>query len=102
MNLETKLNEYKNNKNNAKVYYERSTGKSPEMEVSKAISKILKPKIKNKIPKVLSLFSGVFLINSSILLILDGKMAINKPSKKKINPIAVSYTHLTLPTKRIV
>ena len=41
------LNEYKNNKNNAKVYYERSTGKSPEMEVSKAISKILKPKIKN-------------------------------------------------------
>jgi len=31
----------------------------------------------------------VFLINSSILLILDGKMAINKPSIKKINPIAV-------------
>ena len=41
------------------------------------------------VPKILSLFSGVFLINSSILLILDGKMAINKPSIKKINPIAV-------------
>ena len=40
-------------------------------------------------PNPLSLFSGVFLINSSILLILDGKMAINKPSIKKINPIAV-------------
>ena len=40
-------------------------------------------------PKILSLFSGVFLINSSILLILDGKMAISKPSKKKINPNAV-------------
>ena len=40
-------------------------------------------------PKILSLFSGVFLINSSILLILDGKMAINKPSIKKISPIAV-------------
>ena len=35
------------------------------------------------------MFSGVFLINSSILLILDGKMAMNKPSIKKINPIAV-------------
>ena len=42
------LNEYKNNKNNAKVYYERSIGKSPEMEVSKAISKILKPMVKDK------------------------------------------------------
>ena len=31
----------------------------------------------------------MFLINSSILLILDGKMAMNKPSIKKINPIAV-------------
>ena len=40
-------------------------------------------------PKILSLFSDVFLINSSILLILDGKMAISKPSIKKINPIAV-------------
>ena len=29
------------------------------------------------------------MINSSIFLILDGKMAINKPSIKKINPIAV-------------
>ena len=41
------------------------------------------------VPKILSLLSDVFLINSSILLILDGKMAINKPSIKKINPIAV-------------
>ena len=40
-------------------------------------------------PSDLSLLSGVFLINSNILLILDGKMAINKPSIKKINPIAV-------------
>jgi len=31
----------------------------------------------------------VFLISSNILLILDGKMAISKPSIKKINPIAV-------------
>jgi hypothetical protein len=31
----------------------------------------------------------MFLINSSILLILDGKMAMNKPSIKKINPMAV-------------
>ena len=38
---------------------------------------------------LLSLFSGVFLISSSILLILDGKMAINKPSIKKSNPKAV-------------
>ena len=29
------------------------------------------------------------MINSSIFLILDGKMAINKPSIKKINPKAV-------------
>ena len=41
------------------------------------------------IPKVLNLFSGVFLINSNIFLILDGKMARNKPSIKKSNPIAV-------------
>ena len=40
------LNEYKNNNNNAKVYYARSIGKAPEMEVSKAISMILKPMIK--------------------------------------------------------
>jgi len=39
-------NEYKNNRNNAKVYFDRSIGKSPEMEVSKAIAKILKSKIK--------------------------------------------------------
>ncbi len=38
----------------------------------------------------LSFFSEVFLINSSIRLILDGKMAINKPSIKKINPIAIN------------
>jgi len=41
------LNEYENNFNNAKIYYDRATGKSPEMEVSKAIASILKPKIKN-------------------------------------------------------
>ena len=41
------LNEYENNFNNAKIYYDRATGKSPEMEVSKAIANILKPKIKN-------------------------------------------------------
>ena len=41
------------------------------------------------IPKVLNLFSGVFLITSNIFLILDGKMAMNKPSIKKISPIAV-------------
>ena len=40
-------------------------------------------------PKVLNLLSDVFLINSNILLILDGKMAIIKPSIKRINPIAV-------------
>ena len=42
------------------------------------------------IPKVLNLFSGVFLINSNIFLILDGKMASIKPSMKKISPIAVN------------
>jgi ubiquinone/menaquinone biosynthesis C-methylase UbiE len=41
------LNEYENNFNNAKIYFDRATGKSPEMEVSKAIANILKPKIKN-------------------------------------------------------
>ena len=40
------LNEYENNFNNAKIYFDRATGKSPEMEVSKAIANILKPKIK--------------------------------------------------------
>jgi hypothetical protein len=40
-------------------------------------------------PNVLNLLIGVFLINSNIFLILDGKMARNKPSTKKSNPIAV-------------
>ncbi len=41
------LNEYENNFNNAKVYYDRATGKKPEMEVSKAIANLIKKKIKN-------------------------------------------------------
>ena len=47
-------------------------------------------------PNNLSLFSGVFLISSSMLLILDGKMAKNRPSTKKIKPIAIinSFTIL--------
>ena len=49
----------------------------------------MNPIIKKITPNVRSLFSGVFFINSSILLILDGKMAINKPSIKNINPMAV-------------
>ena len=36
------LNEYENNFNNAKVYFDRATGRRPEMEVSKALSLILK------------------------------------------------------------
>ncbi len=54
-----------------------------------------KPIIKKITPKVLSLFSGISLINSNILLILDGKMATNKPSIKKIKPIAIirSFTY---------
>tara|TARA_B100000963_G_C22621615_1_gene670234 strand:- start:620 stop:1459 length:840 start_codon:yes stop_codon:yes gene_type:complete len=40
------LNEYKNNLNNAKVYLDRATGKSPEMEVSIAMANILKKTIK--------------------------------------------------------
>ena len=40
------LNEYENNFNNAKVYFDRATGKKPEMEVSKAMAYILKNKIK--------------------------------------------------------
>lgn len=36
------LNEYENNFNNAKVYYDRATGKKPEMEVSKAMANQLK------------------------------------------------------------
>ena len=48
--------------------------------------------IKNVAPKVLKVFSEVFLIISSILLILDGKMASSKPSRKKIKPIAVNIS----------
>ena len=40
------LNEYENNFNNAKVYFDRATGRRPEMEVSKAMANILKNKIK--------------------------------------------------------
>ena len=36
------IEEYADNKNNAKVYYNRSVGKSPEMEVSKSMAKIIK------------------------------------------------------------
>ena len=39
------LNEYKNNKNNAKVYYNRAIGKSPEMETSKAMANFVNQKI---------------------------------------------------------
>jgi len=39
-------NEYKNNKNNADVYFKRAIGASPEMEVSKAMAKILKRHVK--------------------------------------------------------
>ena len=46
------LNEYKNNSNNAKVYYDRAIGKSPEMETSKAIANIL-TKIVKKNDKIL-------------------------------------------------
>ena len=55
MNIKTKkplinkyglcLNEYKNNINNANVYFKRATGKSPEMEVSKAMARFVKKKI---------------------------------------------------------
>jgi len=48
--------------------------------------------IKNVAPNVLKVFSDVFLIISSILLILDGKMASNKPSRKNIKPIAVKIS----------
>lgn len=40
------LNEYKNNYNNAKIYSDRASGKSPEMEVSKAMAKFLSQKVK--------------------------------------------------------
>ena len=42
------LNEYENNFNNAKVYFDRATGRKPEMEVSKAMANILKNKIKKQ------------------------------------------------------
>ena len=41
------VEEYISNKNNAKVYFNRSIGKSPEMEVSKAMSKILSKIVRN-------------------------------------------------------
>lgn len=40
------LNEYKNNKNNAKVYFDRAIGKSEEMETSKAMATILNRYVK--------------------------------------------------------
>lgn len=40
------LEEYTSNKNNARVYYDRAIGKSPEMEVSKALAKIVKRIVK--------------------------------------------------------
>ena len=48
------------------------------------------------IPRNLNLFSGVFLIKSNMLLILDGKMAKNRPSTKKTKPIAImsSFTNI--------
>lgn len=46
------LEEYTNNKNNAQVYYNRAIGKSPEMEVSKALAKLVK-KIISKDEKIL-------------------------------------------------
>ena len=57
--------------------------------INKIFFKNKKPIIKKITPKILSLFSGVFLINLSIFFIFDGKMATNKPSIKKSNPIAV-------------
>ena len=49
------------------------------------------------IPENLNLLSGVFLIISNIFLTLDGKMATSKPSKKKINPIAVNRSLIQEP-----
>ena len=40
------LNEYKDNKNNANIYYKRAIGKLPEMETSKAMAKLLKKLVK--------------------------------------------------------
>jgi len=51
------LEEYTNNKNNAQVYYNRAIGKFPEMEVSKALAKIVK-KIIKKNYKILDVGCG--------------------------------------------
>ena len=45
--------------------------------------------IKKITPYVLSFFSEIFLISSSIIFILEGKRAMNKPSMKNSNPIAI-------------
>lgn len=39
------LNEYKKNYNNAKIYFDRATGKTPEMEASKAMATIVNKNI---------------------------------------------------------
>ena len=52
------LEEYTNNKNNAEVYYNRAIGKSPEMEVSKALAGIIK-KIIKKNEKKKSFYSWI-------------------------------------------
>ena len=51
------LNEYKNNKNNANVYYKRAIGKFPEMETSKAMAKIIKKILINE-DKILDVGCG--------------------------------------------
>lgn len=40
------LNEYKKNHNNAKIYFDRATGKTPEMEASKAMANVVKKYIR--------------------------------------------------------
>ena len=40
------VEEYFENKNNAQVYYKRAIGKSPEMEVSKSMAKIVNGSLK--------------------------------------------------------
>jgi ubiquinone/menaquinone biosynthesis C-methylase UbiE len=42
------LEEYTHNFNNADIYFKRATGKLPEMEVSKALAKLIKPRVKDK------------------------------------------------------
>lgn len=42
------LEEYTHNTNNADIYFKRAVGKLPEMEVSKALAKLIKTKVKNK------------------------------------------------------